>query len=172
MKTAIHHGAVSVHRSGGVGSQVTIRITGEVDGEWDGIYRFGSHGMSVDDFHARVAELKAYHAAKMKRLNGFRDLKMRDILEGGAKHRIIEANIIERGEDVELRLGVYLINSLGFQFLAFTMDHKNGLIFPNVDAIPDDDAIERIVRMRIRSLNDVISTHDRFKTAVIGIVEA
>jgi len=172
MRTLVHHGHASTTRDGRIGSHVELHLHAETAEEWSGTYRFASHGMTSDEFVARVGDLKAYHAAKMSRLNGFRALKMRDVNVGGVKHRIIEANILERGTDVELRLGVYVISALGHQHHAFTMDHRNGLIYPNIEAVPDDDAIVAIVRKRISDLTWVTSTHEQLKAAVAGIVEA
>lgn len=170
MRTVIHHGRHSVHRHKGVGSHVEIHFHGEGDGEWSGIYRFGSHGMSVDDFHARVSELKAYHHAKVKRLNGFKELRMRDIIVDGVKHRIIDANLTERGSDVELKISVYIIGALGHQHLAFTMGAKDGLVYPSIEAVPTDVVIEVMVRRRISELALHAAAHEAFVAQLIGVV--
>ncbi len=163
MKTVIHHGNPSLNKAGNVGSHVELQLHAEVEGEWSGIYKLASHGMTPEEFMARVSELKAYHAAKMKRLNGFRDLKTRDVVvDGGAKYRIMDVNILERGNDVELRLGVYEIGPLGHQRLAFKMGAKDGLLYPSIDAVPADVVIEVTVRMRIAELALHAATHATF----------
>ena len=172
MKTFVHHGHASTNRRGQVGSHVEIHLHAEADHEWSGVYRFASHGMTADQFLARVAELKAYHAAKMGRLNGFRELRMRDIVVDGTKYRIMDINIIERGSDVELRLGVYEIGALGHQSLAFTMGAKDGLIYPSIDAVPADVVIEVTVRRRISVLALHAAAHASFVSQLAGKLEA
>lgn len=172
MRTLVHHGHASTTRLGKVGSRVELHLHAETAEEWSGVYKFASHGMTADQFMARVAELKAYHVAKMQRLNGFRDLKMKDIVTQGVKYRIIEANIVERGSDVELRLGVYEIGSLGHQRLAFTMGAKNGLIYPSIDAVPADVVIEVTVRMRIVELAMRAALHESFVAQLAEKLEA
>ncbi len=166
MRTLIHHAKASLDRDGNFGSRVEIHMHAESPDEWSGIYHFGSHGMTVADFHDRVSELKAYHHAKMKRLNGFKELRMRDIVVDGVTHRIVDATLLERGPDVELKLGVYLIGALGHQVLAF----RKSLVYPSIEAVPDDDSIVRIARARIEQLVYGIASHEAFIKQVAGAV--
>lgn len=169
MKTIIHHGRPSVHRHRGVGSHVEIHMHAEGAGEWSGVYKLSSHGMTAEAFASRVAELKAYHAAKMNRLKDFELLRAADIFVDGVKHRITDANLIECGVDVELRLGVSIIGAGGGVLRAFTMGRQNGLIYPSIAAVPSDAEIVRIVRWRIEALVLGGAAHDAFLSRIAAM---
>lgn len=159
MKTAVHHGPVSIH-GGKVGSHVELHLLAEADGEWSGVYHFPSHGMSPHQFARRVAEITRAHHAKSERLNGFVELRKKDLVVDGETYRVVDCNLVERGTDYELKLAVAR-QPYNFQPI-LRMDHRDGLLYPSVDAVPSDREIELMVRTMIATKRVREAEHDRF----------
>lgn len=161
MKTVVHHGPTSVRR-GDVGSHVELHLLAEADGEWSGVYHFASHGMSPQAFTKRVHAIERAHHAKSQRLTGFVALREKEFTVGGAVYRIIDCNLVERGTDYELMLRA--VRVLGpKQFVPILrMDHRDGLLYPSVDAVPSDAEIEMMVRTMIATKNVREAAHAKF----------
>lgn len=155
MKTTVKHGNASV-RDGQIGSHVELHLDGEGASEWSGVYSFSSHGMTADQFVTHVDNLKAYHQAKMSRLNTMKTIPPRAL--AGVS---IAATLRERGTDVELVVGV--TPDAG---KTFTMDRRDGMLYPSVAEVPDNQTIVGIVRARMLRMQRHEGDHAAFVAEV------
>lgn len=169
MKTAIHHGQTSIRR-GEVGSHVEVHLQPEKDGEWSGVYTFASHGMTPHEFVGRVQAIRDLHRLKTRRLNGFVELRKRDITIGDDVFRVIDCNLFGRGTDYELLVGVARVLGNGEFEQRFKLDHRDGLLYPSLDAVPTDAEIEDMVRSRIEVGETQKAAHASFLASVAAIM--
>lgn len=171
MKTLIHHGQPSVRR-GIVGSHVELQLLAEKDGEWSGVYHFPSHGMTPQEFVARVQSVTELHKIKMRRFNGFVALRKREFRVGAETYRILDCSLAERGTDYELSLFVVRVTGPNQFEAQFRMDHRDGLLYPSLDAVPSDTEIEDIVTTRIGVDEAQKEQHANFVASVGALMGA
>jgi hypothetical protein len=169
VKTKIHHGPTSIHR-GEVGSHVELHLLAEAPGEWSGVYNFSSHGMSPQDFVRHVHGLTNSHQIKTRRLNGFVSLRKKELIIGADTFRIIDCNLAERGNDFELLLGVVRVVGENEFEPRLRLDARDGLLYPSLDAVPDDAEIEDMVRTLIGVGDAQKAEHASFLAEVAALM--
>jgi len=111
-----------------------VSVIVDVDGLHPGRYAFSSHGLSPAQLTARVDALQSYHAAKSRRLDGFRHVHGTTLRPG---YRISDCTIRERGTDVEL---VLRVKSDAGETLRLDRTVRG------IDDVPNDAEIVRMAR--------------------------
>lgn len=171
MKIALHHGRPTI-RQGEVGSHVALHFHAEADGEWDGVYHFPSHGLTAQQVFGKVQDFKSFHAMKVRRLNGFVELRKRKFVVNSEMYCLGDCTVRHHGTDIELLVGVDQLIGDGVWNRVFKMDYRDGLLYPSIDAVPKDDDIEALVISRITITDQHIVNHAAFVNEVRGMMES
>lgn len=132
----IHFGNPTKHaETGQIGSTVHLNL--EKEAGYDGRYVFDTFGMKPADVKAKVDALRAHHAAKAQRLDGFKAaVRDHQIAVQGRTFQIVDCTLWESAGEVELYVDVREIGSQR-RIRGFPIIRR----FASIDVVPDNEAI-------------------------------